>query len=346
MHLVPTNLTKKAPFLKNGLILLHIVSVIIGFSIFIFNYQLSEKAVVQKALAKQAVLAKSGSLSVENLIKNVQNQLSSFIFSFSNVSETSTINKEATRVEFAAYVQRAQLPINSVSLYDETGKLVILENRKHIYTGEKQDFSQTAVIQWSKNPTNKDKTFISTPYIATTGEPIGRNIIIVAKPIYFGKTYKGTLAIKLLIDDFRNDFITPLISDLDEDSFVINKTGILLAGNAPLINQNLFSWAKKQKWNKYTDFINKLTIALKTNFMQTTWTFQAPNDKLREFLVGINKIDIPDTSKDLYMVVSRSKESTLASLTPLRAYGLVWLGFGVLLTFLVGVIIISLSASD
>ena len=335
-------LIRKIPILKNGLVLLHIVSVIIGFAIFIASYQTAENLLVQQNLSKQMILAKAGSLSAENLIKNVQNQLSSFIFSFTDLNENINVNKKATRAEFAAYMQRAQLPVNSISMYDEVGKLSILENRNHIYTGENQDFSQTELIKWSKNPESKNKTFISTPYIGTTGASVGKIIIIIAKPIYFGSIYKGTLAVRLLVNDFRNDFITALVSGNDEDSFIVNSAGVLLAGNSSLTNQNLYSYAGKKKWNGSADFTKKLNAALKTNSLQTNWIFQNPGDKPKDLLVGISKIDIPNTDRDLFFAATSSRDKALASLKSLSAYGYAWLGFGVLTTTTGGLLVIFL----
>lgn len=327
-------MTKKRSYLRNGLIFLHIVFAILGFYIYIFNYRLSENLLIQKTLSKQAILAKSGSLSVENLLKNVQSELTSFVFTFAKINDSASIDTGVTRKAFIAYMQRAQLPINGIALYDAQGKLSIIENRYDIRIGENQDFSKTAVILWSKNPANRDKTFISTPYIGTTGASIGKIILILAKPIYFGNTYKGTLAIRLLVNEFRNSFVTPLTADNAENSLIINSDGVVLAGNAPLLNQNIFTYAQKQKWNKYNDFISTLRMALQTNTTQATWTFQNPKEKPIVSLVGISRIDIPNSDKDLFMIVTTPQDSTIASLRPVRGYGLVWLGFGVIATII------------
>ncbi len=336
----------KRSYFKNGLILLHILFAIVGLYIYLFNYRLSENLLIQKTLNKQFILAKAGSSSVENLLKNVQNQLSSFIFSFARINESSQIDKDATRAEFIGYMQRAQLPVNGIALYDEKGTLTIIENRQDIRIGENQDFSQTAFIKWSKNPVNKDKTFISTPYVGTAGASIGKIIIIIAEPIYFGNAYKGTLAIRLLVNDFTNAFISPLISSSDEDTFVLDRHGVVIAGNKNLINQNLFTYAQQQNWSLHKDFTNKLKLALRTDSIQTTWTFQNPKEKSKLLLVGVSKIDIPNTDKDLYMIVTTSKEGITTSLRPLLGYGLVWLGFGVFTTILGGLIVILLRTSE
>ncbi len=336
----------KHSYLKNALIGLHIIFAAIGFYTFLFNYQLTEKVLVQKTLNKQIILAKAGSTAVENLLKNVQNQLSSFIFSFTRIPETAHFDIQNTRSEFDAYMQRAQLPVNGVALYDAAGQLLILANRKHVHTGEGQNFSQTAYIHWSKNPANKGKTYISTPYVGTTGASIGKIIILLAQPIYFGSAYQGTLTIKLLVDDFRNDFVNTLISDSDETSFVVSQDGVLLAGNQELLNQNLFTYAQKAKWPRFKDFSAKLNTALHASATQTAWTFQNPLERPVDSFVGISKIDIPSSDKDLYMVVTTARESVLSSLTPLRVYGFAWLGFGVLTTALGGLIVIALQARD
>ncbi len=336
----------KNSHLRNILIFFHIVFAVIGFYAFISNYKLSENLLIQKTLAKQEIVAKAGSSSVENLIKSVQNQLDSFLFSFTQVPENAPIDENITRKQFDSYMQRVQLPVNGIAVYDEKGKLKILANRQHIQKGEGEDFSQTEFIKWSKNPSNKDKVYISTPYIGTTGASIGKTIILVEEPIYFGNTYKGTIAIKLLVDEFRSSFIDSLSTDTSEESFVINNSGIVLAGNSSLLNQNIFTYARKSKWKGYEDFVQKLNRGLKSQIKVAQWIFKNSNDKEKLQLAGISRIDIPNTNNDLYMIVETSEESILNSLSPLKIYGLAWLGFGVLTTAIGGFIVMLLRNPD
>jgi len=334
----------KKKFLRNGLIILHIIFASLGFYLYITSYNLSQKLLIQDTLNKQLLIAKSGSTSSQNLFTNVQNELTSFVFTFANIDENAVIDKTATRKVFTAYMQRTQLPINGIALYDETGKLVIIENRQDIRIGEGQDFSKTEFIQWSQKPLNKDKTFISSPYIGTTGASVGKIIFIFAKPIYFGTRYRGTLSIRILINDFGNAYIKPLTSGSDETSFIINKTGILLAGNSNLLNQNLFSYAKKNHWIGYNNFINVLKSSFKSNAIQTQFNFQYPNDKPQTYLVGISKIDVPDTDNDLYLAVLTPRNVSLSLLNPVRGYGLLWLGLGLLITIAGSIIVLLLQS--
>lgn len=327
---------------RNLLIVLHILFVFFGFLLYLANYGVSESLLVQKTLNKQLILAKAGSSSAENLFLNLENQLSSFVFSFTTISEDALINRDATRAEFISYMKRAQLPINGIALYDEGGKLLIIENRKSIHVGENKDFSKAPFIKWSQAPENKGKIFVSTPYIGTTGASVGKVILIVAKPVYFGNRYKGTLTIRLLVDDFSRAFVEPLASDADEDSFIVNKQGVLIAGRASLVNTNLYLYAQKQRWNHYREFTQKFSRALIDNTTQTSWTFQNPNEKSRVVLVGVSKIDLPETNVDLYMVVTTSKEGATSLLSPLRGYGVVWLGIGLLTTTVGGLMVMML----
>ncbi len=337
---------KKHLYFRNGLILLHIIFAIFGFYTYFFNYRLSENLLIQKTLSKQLIIANSGSSSVENLLKSIQNELSSFVFSFAKISESSAIDLKSTREEFIAYMQRSQLPVNGIALYDANGALVIIENRIHIRTGEGQDFSKAEFIKYSQNPLNKGRVFISTPNIGTAGASTGKIIIIVAKPIYFGNSYKGTIAIRVLVDDFKNAFIAPLVSGTDEATFIVDSNAVLIAGNNKLLNKNLLIYAREKKWPHYKEFINKFSRAIKTNKTQDTWAFQNPDEKPQMQLVGISKIDIPGTDKDLYVVVATSKEGIISSLNALKTYGIAWLGFGVFTTILGGLIVMLLRTSE
>ncbi len=328
--------------LRIGLIILHILFAVVGLFTYLKVYFLSENLLIQKTLSKQLILAKSGSLSVENLLNNVKSELSSFIFSFDKKDETAVIDKEQTRAGFISFMQRTQSPVNGIALFDETGKVSILENRLGIKDGEGADFSKAEFIKWAEDPKNKGKVFISTPLLGTIGASKGKVILILAEPIYFGSKFKGTLAIRILVDDFTKAYITPLTSDSTEDTQVINSSGVVMAGRATLLNKNLFQLASTQKWPKYQNFINQLTLALKGTSMQTTWNFQEPKETPQVMLVGISKIDIPDTNKDMYLVVSTPQDSTIALLGGLKRYGLIWLVVGVFTTTIGSFLVIRL----
>ena len=333
---------KKSILLRNSLIIIHVLFAIVGLFTYLASYNISEKLLVQKTQSKQFVLAKAGSLAVDSLLKNVQLELSSFIFSFNKVEEKYAIDKDLTRAGFIAYMQRAQLPINGIALFDEQGKAAILENRYHIQSGEGEDFSKAGFIKWSKDPANKGKTFISTPLVGTIGASKDKIILIVAEPIYFGDNYKGTLVIRLLVDDFTKTFVTPLNLDSNEETFIINTNGVVIAGRNTLLNRNLFSYAKQRKWNQSDDFINKLNQAIKKGDAQTSWVFQQPQEQPKVMLIGISKIDIPDSDIDMYMIVTTPESGVIDLLSVLKRYGYFWLGFGVMTTIIGSLIVIKL----
>ncbi len=333
---------KKFRFFKMLLISLHIVFAIIGFYTYFFNYQLSQTLLLQKTQSKQTILAKAGASSIENLLKNVQNQLSSFTFSFAKINDDAPIDKDSTRGEFVGYMQRSQLPINGIALFDEYGKLAIIENRMHLRVGEDQDFSKAEFVKWSKSPENRDRSLVSGPYVGTAGASSGKIILIVAKPVYFGTRFRGTLIVRILVDDLRKTFIAPLASDAEEDSFIVNSQGVLVAGKNQLLNKNLLLYAQSKKWNGYKEFLAGFTQAIKNDRTLSTWVFQNPNEQPKNLLVVVSKIDLPNTDKDLFLVVSTPKNDILAALTPLRLYGIAWLGFGVLTTIIGSLIVLLL----
>ena len=329
------------------LILFHVAFAFVGFYLYLSNYRLSERLLIQKTLNKQLILAKAGAASTENLLRDVENQLSAFVFSFSaNIDEFSQIDKEATRHEFISYMQRSSDPVNGIALFDEKGKLSIIENRQDLRTGESQDFSHSEFITWSKIPENKNKVFVGGPYIGTAGASVGKIILVVAKPMYSGERFKGTLAIRILVDDFVRAFISPLAFDQGADSFILDSNGVMIAGKKSLLNKNLFIYAQKQKWPHYQEFIQTLTSTIEGSTEQTTWTFQYPHGDSKLLLVGISKINLPDSPKDLYLVVTTSQDSTLSSLRPFQGYGVLWLGFGVLTTTLGGLTVMLLKSSE
>jgi len=331
--------------IKNSLIAIHVFFALVGLCIYLINYNLSENLLLQRVLNKEQTIAKAGSLSIEGLFTTVQSELNSFVFSFTKVNDFSVIDINNIRQGFMSFIQRAQLPINGIAYYDQTGKLIAIENRQNLHIGEDQDFSKTEYILWSKNPDNKNKIYISTPYIGVTGGSVGKVILIFLKPIYFGNTYKGALSIRILVDDLRKAFINPLVSDPSEDSFIVDSNGVLIAGKSNLLNKNLYKYAQKQKWAYYSYFISTLKKAIKTNNTEADWFFQNPGESSKELLVGGSEIDLPNTDKDLFLIVTTQKSNTLSLLGSLRSYGYFWLGFSFIITVIGSFLVIYLKDS-
>ena len=329
-------------YIQLAILFIHIFFSILGFYNFFFNYDLSAQLLIQKTVDRQVTIARSGSTSIENYIKSLQNQLDSFVFSFQKVNENDVIDKVETRRQFEAYIQKTTKPSSGIALYDDTGKLLVIQNTQKITTGENEDFSDYDFIQWSKDPVSKGKTFIANPYTARAGASKGKIIMVVATPVYFGNKYKGTLAIRFLVGQFKDAFITPLSTELDEDSFIVDTNGVLITGDDKLINQNLISYAKQTKWDGSDDFVDKLSLALKKTEARTEWKFQHPDQKNKNYLVAIRKIDIPNTDKDLFLVATTPKDDITKSLIPLRSYGSVWLFISILITFIGGLLFIFL----
>ncbi len=322
------------------ILLAHILLSVVGFYNFVFNYHLSEVYLVQSVNEKQQIISKSGARSVENFLHSIDNQLSSFVFSFAKIDGNTAIDKEATRQQFAEFIKRSKPPISGIALYDESGTLIIIENKEHNKLGEGVDFSSRDFITWSTDPLNKGKSFITNPYISASGSTQGQNIMAIVTPIYFGNKFKGTLAIRFLVNQFKDAFINPLATAIDEDSFIIDNNNVVIAGDVGLLNKNLNDYARQSKWHNYTDFNDKLNAVLKKDSTNTSWNFAFPNQKVKNYLVASSKIDLPNTDKDLYLILLTPQSGTLKPLSPLRYYGTVWIWISIILTFLGGVIYI------
>ncbi len=342
---LPILSTIKRRYIEVILILLHVTFAVVGFYTYFYNYRLSESVLKQRSSEKQLILAKAGALSLENFFDNIQNQLFSFVFSFAKIDEAAPIDLVSAQRGFREYIGRSGSPILGIALYDGEGNLLILEENQTGPIDKTINFSSYDFLQWSKNSDNSRKVYISNPYTARTGGSVGKTIMVVAKPLYFGNRFKGTVAIRFSLSQFIDTFINPLGPGVGEDSFIVDTQGVLLAGNNNLINKNLLQYAQETKWQGSDDFVDTLTGALRKNTTTTQWSFKMPGEKVRPFSVGISKIDVPNTEKDLYMVVTSSQEDVASALTPLRFYGIAWLGFGILTTSIGSALILILRYS-
>ncbi len=325
------------------MIFTHIIFAIIGIYIFFYNYSLSESLLTQKTFSQQATLSRSGSNSIKNFFQNVENQLFSFGVSLEKTDESSSIDRTGVRLAFQSFFQKSIGPINELALYDETGKLLVIENRERITTGEGQDYSDRDFIIWSKNSLNNNKVFISSSYTAKAGASVGKNIIVFASPFYFGTRYKGTMTIRVLLDKFQSAFINPLNPGIDENAFIIDTDGYLRAGQDSLINKNLISYANEIRWKNYEDFLDKFQQSVRKDDVQTSWDFQNPKEKSpKTLLASVSRIDVPNTDKDLFLIITTPKDTVSSSISNLRYFGTAWLGFGLVTTILGSIVIIML----
>ncbi len=315
---------------------LTILSLQILFSIFglynyFFNFNLSKDFLIKQSQETQLTVTRAGTKSVEVFMKSIINQL--LILERNNVIDS--LDKEKTRQAFQQFVDNTDELVADIARYDKEGKLVVIENKRRIYTGEKEDYSDRDFIQWSKTQAEENQILITPPYIARAGAARGKAIIVVATPSYFNHEYTGTIAIRFALNEFKKSFIDPL-GTADEETMIIDSSGRILVGRSSLGNQNLLDYAKKTKWNGSKDFIDKFKQMLNSYEGRDIWKFQYPGENPKSFLATYNKINIPNTDNDLYLIVTRNEPNITSSINPFYAYGTYWLGGGILLSVLIG----------
>lgn len=322
-------------FLTEWQVQLAILALQVAFSLlglynFFFNFNLSKDFLLKQSLEAQIVLTRSGARSIETYMRNSINQL---LFLEKNDILDSP-DYEKIRPVFRQFADNSDNSIADIARYDANGKLVIIENKQRIYFGEKEDFSDKNFIKWSKTAL-ENQIFITPTYIAQAGSAKGKAIIVVATPSYFSHKYSGTITIRFILNEFKKIFIDPL-GNVDEETMVIDSGGKLLIGKESLINQNLLKYGQKTNWKNSKDFVNKFKRIFSSNEGKETWFFQYPGESPKELLITYSKIDIPNTDKDLYLIITRNKPNVTSPIRPFFAYGTYWLGGGILLSFLIG----------
>ncbi|GEM_PF-2413361 len=327
------------PFLTKWQVQLALLGIQLLFSLFgfynyFFNYNLSRASLTQQFQDNELLLAKSGAKSIEVFMKNTINQL--IIFESNDIFET--FDDEKIRTLFRQFINNAEVPLIDIARYDKAGKLSIIENRKRIYVGEHEDFSDRDFIQWSKNPVNENKFYITAPYIARAGEAKGRTIMVIAIPSYFHHIHQGTITMRVGIDEFKKYFLDPLGGN-NEDIFILDADRNVVLGKKTLLNQNLIEYAKKTKWVGWQDFVDKLNESVNQTTGIATWNVQYPSERTRETLAAYSKIDLPSTDRDLTLFVTTVKPNIYTSLTPFFSYGTIWLGGSIIMTFIIGAIL-------
>ncbi len=314
----------------------HVAFGIFGIYNYFANYTLSTHLLVQQSQDREYVLERSGANSIEYFIKNIQQQL----LILAKNESVSSIQVSAMEPILKNFVDNALSPVSGIARYNQSGKLIAIENRQRIKTGQNEDYSDYEFIQWSKDPENRSKIFISYPYVARAGASKGKIILVIATPCYNSNTYTGTLAVRFTLEEFQKTFLDPIITK--EDSvFIVDGKGIVVTGNKALLNKNLFDYAKAQQWTGWQDFVKKFTLVIHSDEYKSSWSFKNPGQKTKEFLIASNRIDVTHAQRDLFLVVLIPADSINRSLDPLHWYGSFWLGASILFTISAGILFLS-----
>lgn len=317
-----------------GILLIQTILSIWGLVNFLNDFKQTQTNLTQDTFAKQDIIVRAGALALEHFIYSIQDQLDLFVFSFAKTTPSSPIDLAGTQKEFFNFINRSAPPIAEIALYDENGKLIILENRQQNFTGVNEHFSDQDFIRWSKDPNSKGLTYITSPYISKAGWIKGSSIIAIATPLYFGNRFKGTVAIRILAKEFQSTFIETLSPLIEDSSFISDKEGTVISGDNRILALNLIDYAKASRWPGYEDFIQKYNQTLSSDRQNITWAFKYPLQNQDTYLVSSAKIDIPNTDKDLYLIVATSQKKFEQSVAPIKYYTSFWIWLIIIITFM------------
>ena len=325
-----------------GILLFHLILSVVGLLSYLSNFSNAEKYLLIYTSEKQQVTAKSATISIENYINSTRNQLRSLVFNFAKIDENTSVDLNVTRNEFVSFISANKGLVSEIAFYDDQGNLKILENAIHNKEGEGQNFNKTEFFLWSKDPKNANRIFISSPFTGKIGSSKNKVLMIIATPVYFGSRFKGTVSIRFLLQDFSNAYIYPLSTNLFDSALIVNSDGQIIAGNTYFVNKNLISYAKSKNWKQSKAFIKTFQNILKKDKADVTWVFQYPKDVPRTYLVSSSKIDIPNTDRDLYLIVSSARSEALKPVSNLRYYGSLGIWVSLAITFIGGALYIGI----
>lgn len=310
--------------LQIALLILNVVLAYNFYRVFSGNLEQSSSLLSSQVKFRELLIARASAKSTEKLFQNLESQL---LFQ-------SQLNRDDFLKKYLASLDPA---VRQIALFDNQGKLRLLADRKIENKTNVASLSAEAV-SWSQAPTNKNRIYISSPFPIYLASFQGDKTIFMATPIY-ESSHSGTLAYIVSLSDLQNNFINPLGQPQYEQSIILDSRGVVVAGDANLINKNLFSYAREEKWSNYRDFLNKLHAVITKPEFQTTWTFKTNPKTVRNFLVSSNKIDVPNTDRDLYLVIIYPQSNLARVLEPLSSFGSRWLAPGLAIALISGTLL-------
>lgn len=205
--------------------------------IYLRNREISNQIFFGEVQNRELVLSKTGANSIELFF----NSLKTNVVYISKIEAISSLDEKETRAIYKDFIGRYKnFPFLTISRLDQNAKLIIAERTTGSTQGEGELYSDREYYSWVKNPANKDKVFISKPFIIRTGPSKGKYGISIATPTYSKNKFTGVASIGVVMDKFADVFVTPYRLNKSGDTFIVDKKGIVIsASNPSYVNTNL-----------------------------------------------------------------------------------------------------------
>lgn len=185
---------------------------------------------IDEAQRRQLVLARSGASSIEDFIRNTTYHLKYI----SRIDAVASLDEKETRSIFNDFINGMKgTPIGGITRIDDKGIMKIVINREGIRLGEGEDFSDREYFSWAKKEENKDKVYISQPFVSRAGVNKGKTIIILVSPTYFENKFTGMVGISVPVENFSENFVKPIAIYKDFETYLLSNDRVVIAGSSP-----------------------------------------------------------------------------------------------------------------
>lgn len=252
----------------------------VGLGLYILYQQGIEKIIIEETQKRQELAAKSGSLYIETVIEDIAFNLKQS----SLIPDIYNHNPNGHKLLDQVISEIKENSVRGLGIIDKNGIMLHVSNRKNTNV-EKTDVSDRAYFIWAKNPINKDRYFVSNPFISKAGITKDEPVIAVSFPIYAQNKFNGTLIGVISLQDFSSNTLSNYSVYKTGDVCITNTNGEIIASTDP----------KKKDHVLPTELIseNKETI---------TYLEEGSEDQI----ITIQKLKIADS--DYFLIVSNPKK--------------------------------------
>lgn len=252
------------------------------------NDQIQRELLLIQTHNRQLVQARSGAQTVKLFLKDLEIQL----LTLSQVPDVVLLDEQKTRERFENLIDQAEdTPFIGIGSLDKDGKAKIITNRERMSVGEGTNFSEREYFKWAKDPLNKGKIYITSPFISQAGISKDKNVLALITPVYYNDEFNGIIIFAVLLNDFSDKFIEPLRIYQAGQSVLIQQDGLVIAGDGKLLNKNIFNYVQNINKNIFSEDEGAIN-----------WVFQYPEDGAKEQIVTFKRINIDHQSWTLFII--------------------------------------------
>lgn len=220
---------------------------------------LSQKSLEEQTLHRQQVVARSGSIMLQDFIGSLERSESDFVNDTFSVSDVDLLQERLS----THLAQFADTPVTAVGILDKNGKEIVAVDRGGgVFKGT--DYSERKHFQWAKTA-NPGEFYLSKPVISKHGIEQGNYVGLLSTPIYIKGKFSGVLGMAFSISRLTKTYLDPIKLTESSRVYLITNDGTIVYSPIDRLNGvNYFDILDKQNFEGKDLMVSNMHTALES----------------------------------------------------------------------------------